>query len=227
MRNTAVRNYPARRRSLSCHGWISRKKTPEELDVIYTYRRSVAPVLNAVETHPELSEEDGCGTLRVMSSIAVLALFATAIPNAVVLKPVANMYSNPTEDADVVSQAIFGANVQLMEQREGWAHVRTADEYTGWIPLAQLRPGAPYAESGRAAQVMSQLAHVYRESDVTKHAPLITVPFETRLEVTSMPAPGGRWIQLRLPDDRAGWIQSGDVAFDVKPLDIPDRKSVV
>ena len=168
-----------------------------------------------------LSEEDGCGTLRVMSSIAVLALFATAIPNAVVLKPVANMYSNPTEDADVVSQAISGANVQLMEQREGWAHVRTADEYTGWIPLAQLRPGAPYAESGRAAQVMSQFAHIYRESAVTKHAPLITVPFETRLEVTSMPAPGGRWIQLRLPDDRAGWIQSGDVAFDVKPLDIP------
>jgi len=168
-----------------------------------------------------LPEEDGCGTLREMSSIAVLALFATAIPNAVVLKPVANMYSNPTEDADVVSQAIYGANVQLLEQREGWAHVRTADEYTGWIPLAQLRPGAPYAESGRIAQVMSQFAHIYRESDVTKHAPLITVPFETRLEVTSMPAVGGRWIPLRLPDDRAGWIQSGDLAFDVKPLDIP------
>jgi cell wall-associated NlpC family hydrolase len=47
------------------------------------------------------------------------------------------------------------------------------------------------------------------------------VPFETKLEVTSPAAPGGRWIQVRLPDDRAGWIQSGDVAFDVKPLDIP------
>ena len=43
----------------------------------------------------------------------------------------------PTEDADVVSQAIYGANVQMMEQREGWAHVRTADEYTGWIPLCR------------------------------------------------------------------------------------------
>jgi hypothetical protein len=156
-----------------------------------------------------------------MSSIAVLALFATAMPNAVVLKPVANMYSSPTEDADVVSQAIYGANVQSMEQREGWAHVRTADDYTGWIPLAQLRPGPPYAVSGRVAEVTSQFAHIYRESDVTKHAPLITVPFETRLEVTSPAASGGRWIEVRLPDGRAGWIQSGDVAFDVKPLDIP------
>ena len=156
-----------------------------------------------------------------MSSLTVLALFATVLPNAVVLRPVANMYSQPTEDADVVSQAIYGANVQLMEQREGWAHVRTADDYTGWIPLPQLRPGPPYAASGHMAEVMSQFAHVYREADVTKHAPLVTVPFETRLEVTTPPAAGGRWIVVRLPDDHAGWIQSGDVAFDVKPLDIP------
>jgi len=156
-----------------------------------------------------------------MSSLAVLALFATVLPNAVVLRPVANMYSSPTEDADVVSQAIYGANVQLMEQREGWAHVRTADDYTGWIPLPQLRPGPPYAASGRVAEVMSQFAHIYREADVTKHAPLVTVPFGTRLEVTAPPAAGDRWIAVRLPDDHAGWIQSGDVAFDVKPLDIP------
>ncbi len=157
-----------------------------------------------------------------MHWFAVLALFATASPNAVVLKPVANMYSRPSEDADVVSQAIFGANVELMEQREGWAHVRTADEYTGWIPLVQLRPGVPYAASGRVAEVMSHFAHIYREADVTKHAPLVTVPFETKLEVRALPpSDGGRWIEVRLPDDRAGWIQLGDVAFDVKPLDIP------
>ncbi|HEX3747129.1 MAG TPA: NlpC/P60 family protein [Bryobacteraceae bacterium] len=156
-----------------------------------------------------------------MSTLAVLALFATALPNAVVLKPVANMYSHPSEDDDVVSQAIYGANVQLMEQHDAWARVRTADQYTGWIPLSELRSAAPYAESGKIAEVMSMFAHIYREADVTKHAPLLTVPFETRLEVSSMPPSGGRWIQVRLPDDHAGWIQSGDVAFDVKPLDIP------
>lgn len=166
-----------------------------------------------------------------MLSFAVLAFFASALPRpgsaqplqtkAAVLQPVANMYSRPSEDADVVSQAIYGANVELMEQREEWAHVRTADEYTGWIPLAQLRPGAPYAASGRVAEVVSRFAHIYREADVTKHAPLVTVPFETKLEVAAMEPASGRWIQVRLPDSRAGWIQSGDVAFDLKPLDIP------
>ena len=150
------------------------------------------------------------------------AFFAAVVPNAVVLRPVANMYSHPTADADIVSQAIYGSNVALLEQKEGWAHIRTADDYTGWMPTADLRLGPAYASSGRIAEVVSRFAHLYREADVTRHAPLVTAPFETRLEVTSPPAAGARWLQVRLPDDHAGWIQSGDVAFDVKPLTIPE-----
>jgi cell wall-associated NlpC family hydrolase len=157
-----------------------------------------------------------------MTGLAVLALFAAELPNAVVLRPVANMYSKPAEDADVVSQAIYGANVTLMEQREGWAHIRTADDYTGWTPLPMLRPGPAYAAGDAAAEVVSLFAHIYREADVTRHAPLLTVPFETRLEAVSKPSPQDRWLQVRLPDDRAGWIQTGDVAFHVKPLTIPE-----
>ena len=154
--------------------------------------------------------------------MVALALFSPTLANAVVLKPVANMYSGPSEDGRVISQAIYGANVELMEQREGWARVRTADEYAGWIPLAQLRPSVPYASSGRVAEVTSHFAHIYREPDVTKHAPLVTVPFETKLEVTATGRSDEdeRWIQVRLPDDRTGWIQSGDVAFGVKALDV-------
>ena len=155
-----------------------------------------------------------------MPAIAVLALFAVALPNAVVLRPVANMYSKPSEDADVVSQAIYGANVGLMEQREGWARIRTADDYTGWTPLAALGPGQAYAASGRVAEVRSLFAHLYREASVTAHAPLLTVPFETKLEVVAQPEE--RWVQVRLPDDRSGWVQAGDVAFDAKPLTIPE-----
>ena len=44
----------------------------------------------------------------------------------VVLDPVANMYSKPSRDADVVSQAIYGANVAVVEEKDGWARIRTA-----------------------------------------------------------------------------------------------------
>jgi hypothetical protein len=154
-----------------------------------------------------------------MPGLATLALFAVTLPNSVVLQSVANLYSTPSEDAKVVSQAIFGANVTVLEQQPGWAHVRTFDDYTGWMPLGALKLRSAYATSGRVAEVQSLRAHIYRDASVNSHAPLITVPFETRLEVAPLPE-DERWLEVRLPDDRTGYIQSGDVAFDVKPLTI-------
>jgi gamma-D-glutamyl-L-lysine dipeptidyl-peptidase len=157
-----------------------------------------------------------------MPGILAVALFAAALPNAVVLRPVVNMYSHPAEDADVVSQAIYGANVLLLEQKDGWAHIRTSDDYTGWSPMSALRAGEPYAVRGRVAETQSLFTHVYREASVTRHAPIVTVPFETRFEVIAEPADPARWIQVRLPDDRPGWVQLGDVSFDARPLTVPE-----
>ncbi|MBS1859726.1 MAG: C40 family peptidase [Acidobacteria bacterium] len=157
-----------------------------------------------------------------MPSLAAVALFAAALPNAVVLQPVANMYSRPSLDADVVSQAIYGANVAIVEEQSGWARIRTADEYTGWTPLPSLLKSRPYAATGRAAEVQSLFAHIYREASVTRHAPLLTVPFETRLEIVSPPEPDARWLQVRLPDDRPGWIQAGDISLNPKKLTIAE-----
>ncbi|HTS60457.1 MAG TPA: NlpC/P60 family protein [Candidatus Acidoferrales bacterium] len=157
-----------------------------------------------------------------MPGLAVLALFAAAVPNAVVQQPVANMYSRPSEDADVVSQAIYGANVAVLEQKDGWAHIRTADEYLGWTPLPAMVLGPAYGSSGKVAEVQSLFAHIYREPNVTRHAPLITVPFEARLEVAGDVKDDARWLQVRLVDDRAGWVQTGDVSLAPKKMTIPE-----
>jgi SH3-like domain-containing protein len=157
-----------------------------------------------------------------MPGIVLMALFAAALPNAVVIEPVANMYSKPSLDADVVSQAIYGANVGLVERAEGWVRIHTPDDYAGWVPQASVRPGPAYAAAGRVAEVRSLLAHIYREPDVTRHAPLLTVPFETRLEVVSEAKEDPKWARVRLPDDRSGWVQTGDLGFDAKPLTVPE-----
>jgi cell wall-associated NlpC family hydrolase len=161
-----------------------------------------------------------------MHIVMVLALLAASAVDGVVLKPVANMYSRPSAAADVVSQAIYGSNIGIIEERAGWARVRTADEYTGWMPdvaLKRLRAGErPYAESGRVAQVTSLFANLYREPSVTKHQPLLTVPFETRLEVIREDDGGERWIEVRLPDDQRGWLQRGDAALDAKTMSVEE-----
>jgi len=155
-----------------------------------------------------------------------LTLLTAAEPRGVVVVPVANMYSAPTDESDVVSQAICGTNVVSAEEKDGWVKVRTPDDYTGWVALASLRALAsdehPYASAGRVLQVESLFANLYREPDVTKHQPLLTVPFEARLEVvTEQEGDEGRWIEVRLPDHRSAWVQRGDVTLDPKPLTIP------
>lgn len=156
-----------------------------------------------------------------MPGITVLLLGILVLPDAAVLEPVANMYAAPTEEAEVVSQAIYGSNVELLEQKDNWGRIRTADNYTGWTPLSVLRRDRAYAVGGRVAEVQCLFAHLYREADVTKHAPLLTVPFETKLEVIADHPDNTRWLQVQLPDDRTAWIQSGAVAFDARTLDIP------
>jgi len=160
-----------------------------------------------------------------MSLLLAIVLMLSSQPRGVVVNPVANMYSAPTEESAVVSQAIYGTNVVMEEEKQGWAKVRTADDYTGWMPLASLRPlvssEAPYASVGRVAQVESLFANLYREPDVTKHQPLLTVPFETQLEaVSEQGGEEGGWLAVRLPDGRSAWVQRGDITFDAKPLSI-------
>lgn len=152
----------------------------------------------------------------------------------VVVVPVANMYSKPSEKADVVSQAIYGSNVLMLQAQGEWSKIQTSDHYKGWTPSRYLRivlTGNGYAMDGTTVQVQSMFANIYAETDVTKHKPVITVPFETRLEVapdsTSASDKAASsdtyegWVHVHLPGLTNAWIQSGDVIRDVKPLSIP------
>lgn len=156
-----------------------------------------------------------------MLPLLFAGMLAAAV-HGVIVKPVASMYSRPAAESDVVSQALCGTNVEIIETKADWLKIRTPDDYTGWLPQSSLvQAKAPYAVSGNVAQVNALFANLYREPSITKHEPLITVPFETRLEVVAEPeAEGRRYLQVRLPDGRPAWIQRGDVVQDGKPLTI-------
>ncbi|NTW86191.1 MAG: C40 family peptidase [Holophagaceae bacterium] len=144
----------------------------------------------------------------------------------VVLKPVINFFSAPREDSDVVTQATLGARLVELDRKDGWVRVKGDDDYPGWAPLAALRPLAATErypaslEPGKAVEVDALAANLYQEADVTKHAPVLTAPFGVRLERLNGGRDTPRWIEVRLPDRRVAWIQSGDVRTDLRPLSL-------
>jgi cell wall-associated NlpC family hydrolase len=186
----------------------------------------------------------------------LLAHAAFAVTNTqVVVVPVANMYSHPSDKSDVVSQAIYGSNVKLLVASGEWSRIQTDDRYRGWVPSRHLRvilSGDGYATSGATVQVDSLFANVYIEPDVTRHKPVVTIPFGARLQsipeesdaanqatanqatanqATANQATANQaaakqshegWIQVYLPDRRNAWIQASDVIADPKPLSIPE-----
>lgn len=161
--------------------------------------------------------------MLLLLSVMLNAQPTSAQPDFVVIRPVANMYRGANTDTDVVSQAILGSNVAVLETKGDWVKVQTADEYTGWMQAADLRQhkGKPYASDGKVVRVVQLSANVYKTPDVTEHAPLLNAPWESHLEVVNGKVDErGRWLQVRLPDERLGYIQNGDVSSDFTPLTI-------
>lgn len=148
---------------------------------------------------------------------------ATAQQRAVVVVPVLDMFSKPGGEADVVSQARYAMTVKVDHIEGEWTRIRTMhDDYPGWVRRGALRllaEGEQYAGTGRTVFVDNLRAHLYPEPSVTRRAPVLTVPYETVLEVLEEPEKDNRrWIRVRLPDGRDAWIQRGDVTFDPQPL---------
>jgi len=87
-----------------------------------------------------------------------------------VIDAVANLYRQPSQAVEVVTQAI-------LDDRTGWYHVRMPDQYQGWIKAAHVHlyaeGEASYASVGRVAQVASLFALVYHEPSVASRAQVL------------------------------------------------------
>lgn len=167
----------------------------------------------------------------ILLFLLLFSVFAVAQARWVVAQPVVNMYSSASPDADVVSQALYGTTISQTEAKlshpapDGWIYIKTPDDYPGWVQRNLVLPldaNENYAGQGKhVLMVATRGAHVYRENDVTAHAPLLTLSFDTPLEETA--PEGKRWFKVRLVDGREGWIQSGDVQErPTKPLSIDE-----
>jgi cell wall-associated NlpC family hydrolase len=167
-------------------------------------------------------------TLAMMCALltgpCVRAQQSIANADFVVARPVADMYKSATTDSEVVSQVLYGTGVVSLEKQGDWIRIRTADDYTGWIPSSDVKAESkPAYASSSFVRVTAISANVYREPDVTQHAPVLHLPWEALLEpVTDAKEESARWMKVRLVDGETGWVQRGDVGKKPDPLSISE-----
>lgn len=146
----------------------------------------------------------------------------------VVSHPVVNMYKRATAESEVVSQVLYGTGVRSLEKQGDWIRIRTADEYTGWVASGDVVGRvASSGSEGKSLRVTAISANVYREPDVTEHAPLVRLPWESIVGVApDSPKDNTRWWKIRLVDGQTGWVQRGDVGEKGAPLSIEETLQV-
>ena len=135
--------------------------------------------------------------------------------------PVANLHAAPSPDAEVISQSIYGFNLQCLDVQREWIKVCAEDGYAGWALKNRFTSHA--AAATPTVRVHSHSANVYRETDVKAHTPLLNLPWEARLAALSEPEhASSRWLKVRLLDGQTAFVLRGDVtpipSLDTHPL---------
>jgi len=125
--------------------------------------------------------------------------------------PLAKMFQKPAGNSEVVSETFLGEEVHLLDKKRDWNKIRTAsDHYEGWVsPRAIHECHSTFPSTlQRAMSVCRLAAHLYSSPKV-RCAPLMTLPFESRLEVIEQT--NESWTHVLLPDGKDGYIQTGDL----------------
>jgi cell wall-associated NlpC family hydrolase len=175
---------------------------------------------------------------KILTAILLIALSPAlacagqdpAVPGAaVVINTVENMFRTATTDTDVVSQALLGENVKVLNREKAagvdWCQIETPDAYPGWVVASSLRFLAPgekaYASAGKVFAVSALLANTYREPDVTAHMPVKVAPISAVLEIAG--ERNERWLEVVLPSGAKAFVQRGDGDVREAPWTWPRR----
>ena len=147
---------------------------------------------------------------QIVTLAAAICFAATALAQqyGVVDISVCNMRDTPKYSAEMVSQAILGTPVQILQYggEYGWPEVKTPDEYTGWVHKDAITPmTVEQLHEWNAAPkvVITALAGVVY-AKASRHSDTVSdVVAGNRLKYLGSK---GLWFRVGFPDGRIGYV---------------------
>ncbi|MBN1914916.1 MAG: C40 family peptidase [Parachlamydiales bacterium] len=127
--------------------------------------------------------------------------------------PTAWMHKTNDAMSPLVSEAIYGTEVQIIQAQGAWSEIVTPEGYRGWVENKNLIVrDAPYPSTDIRAKVNRTRSFVSYDEETVFHPTHMELPYGVILEIlSSRENLEKRWIKIRLLDSKEYWIQKGDI----------------
>lgn len=124
---------------------------------------------------------------------------------------VANMRSDPGENAELGTQVLMGNIVRILKKKGGWLYVQSSDKYLGWADPDQMirvsdEEMKSWNETGKVF-VTSMVGFVHQQPNESSF-PICDV---TAGAVFKNMGPSGEWVHIGLADGRNGYVKKAMV----------------
>ncbi|MFZ4619178.1 MAG: NlpC/P60 family protein [Bacteroidota bacterium] len=124
---------------------------------------------------------------------------------------VANMRSDPGEDAELSSQVLMGSVVKILKKKGGWVYIQSADKYLGWAdPDQMIRVSESSAKewiNTKRVFVTSFVGSVLQKPE-PQSFPVCDI---TGGAVLKDLGTSGEWTKVGLADGRTGFLPRNSV----------------
>lgn len=118
---------------------------------------------------------------------------------------VVNLYREPSSSSEVVSQAVMGDTVSVVDRQDSFCRITTADLYSGWVSDRSLTP--PWDKSDLLSTSIATLfADIYESPE--PHADLISKVVVSTRVVLARAGTVGEFVPLLLPDKTLGYVHN-------------------
>lgn len=134
--------------------------------------------------------------------------------------PLINVYSE--EKSEVVTQAVFATEVDILREDEDWCEVRIPIQwgYLGWTEKENIFFGDPPEDFLGKVIVQKHLAE-FKEIPLENGPKIMDLALNTQLWIIEIQQ---RWYKAWLPGGGAAWIRARDVLWE-KPLSSGEKIS--
>ncbi|MFY9150781.1 MAG: C40 family peptidase [Prolixibacteraceae bacterium] len=141
---------------------------------------------------------------------------------------VSNMRALPDHASELVSQALMGTPLKVLDHKPGWYKVQTPDEYVGWMDslgLARFTPKEMDRWKKSNRYVFNHISGKVLASSKKDAANLSDLVLGDLFEVESE---SKGFLKIRIPDGRSGFVRKADcLSWSAWTERKPDVQSVL